>query len=85
MTPPAETSATTVRPSAVPLEVAEVAAVPAAASEPSADLVGGLNEGHLYQLFGAGPPPISLIISLKNSYFYELSPYDNFWAIFHYP
>jgi hypothetical protein len=50
MTPPAETSATTVRPSAVPLEGAEVVAVPAAASQPSADLVGGLKEGHLYQL-----------------------------------
>jgi len=50
MTTPVETSATTVRPSAILLEVAEVAAAQAAASEPSAELVGGLKEGHLYQL-----------------------------------
>jgi len=47
VTPLVETSATTVRPSAGPLEVTEVAAIPAAASEPSAKLVGGLKEGHL--------------------------------------
>ena len=48
MTPLVETSAATVRPSVGPLEVAEVAAILAAASEPSAKLVGGLNEGHLF-------------------------------------
>ena len=47
MTPLVETSATTVRPSVGPLEVAEVEAFPAAASEPLAKLVGGLKEGHL--------------------------------------
>jgi hypothetical protein len=47
MTPPVETSATTVRPSVELLEVAEVAAILAAASEPSAKLIGGLKEGHL--------------------------------------
>jgi len=48
MTPPVETSATTVRPSVDALEVAEVAAIPAAASAPSAKLVGGLRKGHPY-------------------------------------
>jgi hypothetical protein len=48
VTPLVETLATTVRPSFGPLEVAEVAAIPAAASEPSAKLVGRLKEGHLF-------------------------------------
>jgi hypothetical protein len=47
MTPPVETSATTVRPSVEALEVAEVADIPAAAI-PSAKLVGGLSKGHPY-------------------------------------
>ena len=51
MTPLVETSAATVRPSVGPLEVAEVAAIPAAASEPLAKLVGGLKKG-TYLLVG---------------------------------
>jgi hypothetical protein len=51
VTPLVETSAATVRPSVGPLEVAEVAAIPAAASEPSAKLVGGLKKG-TYLLVG---------------------------------
>ena len=51
MTPLVETSATTVRPSVGLLEVAEVAAILAAASEPSAKLVGGPKKG-TYLLVG---------------------------------
>ena len=48
MTPLVETLTTTVRPSVGLLEVAEVTAIPVAASELSAKLVGGLKEGHLF-------------------------------------
>ncbi len=50
MTPPAEVSATTVKPLAMMLDDAEIAVIQAAISDTSAKLVEGLVEGHLYQL-----------------------------------
>jgi hypothetical protein len=52
MTPPAEVSATTVKPLATMLDDAEIAVIQAAISDTSAKLVEGLVEGHLYQLVG---------------------------------
>ncbi len=48
MTPPAEVSATTVKPLATMLDDAEIAVIQAAISDTSAKLVEGLVEGHLY-------------------------------------